>query len=183
MTWKICIACCSSSPQLGQENILTPPPPHGRDLPHATPPPLLLCPILSDVSGKLQSPYIPSFQTDLKKTVHTPTPEGMCPMPPSRTPLDFLEELQCPNIPPHVVLTVTNNTKAQMLDTLFIVWVEYDRPAKRHFVHVGKICHIRIFFVCSELLGLENKENPESKLIQPTTDVIIHWTFIYSCPN
>ena len=51
-------------PQLGQENILTPPPPHGRDLPHATPPPLLLRPILLDFSGKLRSPYIPSSQTD-----------------------------------------------------------------------------------------------------------------------
>ena len=57
--------CCSSSPQLVQENILTPPP--GRDLPHATPPPLLLRLILSDVSGKLQSPHIPSSQTDKKK--------------------------------------------------------------------------------------------------------------------
>ena len=29
MTWKICTACCSSSPQLVQENILTPPPLEG----------------------------------------------------------------------------------------------------------------------------------------------------------
>ena len=49
--------------------------------------------------------------------------------------------------------------------------------SEKTFVHVGKICHTRIFFVCSELLGPENKENSESKLIQPTTDVIIHWTF------
>lgn len=66
------------------------PPPPGRDLPHATPPPLLLRLILSDVSGKLQSPHIPSSQTDKKKkTVHTPTPEGMCPMLPLPYPFEF----------------------------------------------------------------------------------------------
>ena len=148
MTWKICIACCSSSPQLGQENILTPPPPHGRDLSHTTPPPssTVLSFRMFQESSSLHTYHPPKLIKE--KTVHTPTPEEMCPMPPSPTPLDFLEELQCPNIPPHVVLTVTNNTKAQMLDTLFIVQVEYDRPAKRHFVHVGKICHTRIFFVC-----------------------------------
>ena len=96
-------------------------PPPGRDLPHATPPPLLLRLILSDVSGKLQSPHIPSSQTDKKKQSIPPPQKGCAPCSPSPTPLNFLQQLQHPNIPPHVVLTVTNNTKAQMLDTLFIV--------------------------------------------------------------
>ena len=116
--------CCSSSPQLGQENILTPtpPPPPMKGIRHTSP----LPPSSSVLSFRMfqESSSLHTYPPPKlikKKTVHTPTPEGMCPMLPSPTPLDFLEELQCPNIPPPVVLTVTNNTKAQMLDTLFIV--------------------------------------------------------------
>ena len=107
------------APSLVKKISLPPPPWKGFATRHPSPHPPLSYPFGCFRKAPVSiHTLLPNW---LKKTVHTPTPEGMCPMPPSPTPLDFLEELQCPNIPPHVVLTVTNNTKAQMLDTLFIV--------------------------------------------------------------
>ena len=90
----------------------------------------------------------------LKKTVHTPTPEGMCPMLPLPYHFEFSRIAPVPKHTPSCCPeSYWQHQSSNACHTIYRVsWIWLSR--EKTFVHVGKICHTRIFFVCSELLGL-----------------------------
>lgn len=101
-------------------------PPPGRDFLHATPPPLLLRLILLDVSGKLQSPHIPSSQTDKK---NSPYPH------PRR---------DVPHAPPPLPLWIFYNSFSTQTYPLMLSWQSLTTPKLKCLTHFLS-CKLNMF--------------------------------------
>ena len=126
------------------------PPPHRRDLPHATPPsppPSFRCFRKAPVSIHT---LLPNW---LKKNSPYPHPRRDVPHAPLPYPFGFSRGAPVPKHTPSCCPdSYCQHKSSNACHTFYRVsWIS--SSSEKTFLHVGKICHTKIFFVCSELLN------------------------------